>query len=165
MTVTDRTQSSFSHETQALNDCRVTNTSSNTLGSSPDRAMHRWDHRRLLSDVGHYPSGGTTRRAPLSAVVLPTSRHPSSAGDGVGLAARIAQTYGALLIVIRSSDACDEGLPSALAPSGRHRALVLDLTSTDGSPLPDLASERQTVATLHRSSDVGSKRMGPRTAR
>jgi hypothetical protein len=121
-------------------------------------SKHQPSHLDLLSRVPTYGAGVSTPRAPLSAVVVPTSRRPDEGSSGLGLAARIAEAKGAQLIVIRSGEASRYPLPAGLLPRSAQPTLLLDLPAGSHRPLPAWHNDKHVVATFHRRNDLGLKR-------
>jgi hypothetical protein len=112
----------------------------------------------LLGRTPRYPPGDVITRERLSAVFVPSHRSPGQSGDGLGLAALVAQMTGAQLIVARSGEACAEPYPEYMSPTGAPDALVIDFSPAAIQHLPAFASDQHQVAVLHRTSDVSLKR-------
>jgi hypothetical protein len=119
------------------------------------RNGHRWSHIHLISRVPYYLPAQS--RLALSGIMVPTSR-PAGVGSGMALATQLAAIKNSTLLVVRSGAATLQPFPRAMAPNRSGRIAVIDLPAGAQGILPLWQSNRRTVATLHRNSDLGLKR-------
>lgn len=137
---------------------RVPLSAADPHGVPPGQPSPRDSHLHLLSAVPSYEAGPTVPRMPLSAVIVPTHRLLDAAATGLGLAARCAEAHDAQLVILRSGPAARSPLPASLAPRTSSPVLVIDLP-TDFTPVfTGQATAAHVVETLHRTTDIGSKR-------
>jgi hypothetical protein len=116
---------------------------------------HRSSHLQLLNRVPHYAN--VRRVSRISAVVVPTIR-PHGVSSGVALAAQVAASLDAVLVVVRTGPATRQPFPRELAAASSHGTVVIDLPQGMDLGLPRWASDEHPVATLHRASDLSMKR-------
>lgn len=126
------------------------------IGSEDAAGLHRPSHLDLISPVPHYGMNEPAIR--LSAVVVPTHRAAGDAGDGLGLAARLAEANDAQLIILRSAAAARTPFPQDLIPATSGPTAVVDLSERAWCSLPPLLNGQHVVATRNRRSDIAGKR-------
>jgi hypothetical protein len=119
-----------------------------------DPALYRPSHRRLLSHIPERASSTGTR---LDGIVVPTIRSLKEEQPGLQLAAQLAAVQDSQLMILCSQAARSGELPESMRRSIGYKIEALDLPDVEHD-LPTFRSSQNSLSTIWRANDVGSKR-------